>query len=107
MNAMPKPRPDFSAPEASSAPATLTANATGSFSTTIAASLADATRAGSGVSPPHRLWETLESAYATPVEYARDADDERLPLSIALPLVLGLSLALWGVIIELVLMLRA
>lgn len=73
-------------------------------------SLADANSAGIGKAPPHLLWDTLESAFSGP-EISAPAlygppvpKDERLAGYIALPIALGLSLVLWVVIVELVLM---
>ncbi len=93
MNAMPQPRPDHSE-HAASAP--LPAEST--------ASLADAISTGPDAPPPHLLWATLESAYATPEQNPAVPDEERLPLYIALPMAVGLSLVLWVIIVELVLM---
>jgi hypothetical protein len=74
MNAMPKLRPDNSEPSAPETP------------------------------PPHLLWATLESAYA-PTEQSPPASQEpRLVPYLALPIAIGLSLVLWVVIVELVLM---
>jgi len=66
----------------------------------IPAGLADGQRSAPPP-PPHRLWEELESAYAAPAATPSIVDD-RLGLYKALPLALGVSLALWAGIIELV-----
>ena len=94
MNAMPQPRPDRSeqaAPPASPAESN-------------AVSLASATTTGPDAPPPHLLWATLESAYAPPEQSPLPPQEERLPLHIALPMAVGLSLVLWVIIVELVLM---
>lgn len=54
--------------------------------------------------PPHLLWETLETTYGAPAGTPACRDEERLARYIALPLALGLSLVLWVIIVELVLM---
>ncbi len=96
MTVMPQPRLDHSEP---AVPSLRPAETIPSPSP---ASLADAISKASGA-PPHLLWATLESAYAQP-DSSPAADEERLAPYIALPMALGLSLVLWVVIVELVLM---
>ena len=98
MKAMPQPDPDTSAPDA----AIVSDDRTSRNGTPVAEP---------ETPPPHRLWATLESAYAAAEQgdavdrgKSPDADDERLALTLALPLAIGLSLVLWVVIVELVLM---
>ncbi len=57
-----------------------------------------------GTPPPHLLWATLESAYAEPEQNPRAPREERLGAYFALPIAVGLSLVLWVIIVELVLM---
>ncbi|MDE2302582.1 MAG: hypothetical protein KGK11_08495 [Sphingomonadales bacterium] len=51
---------------------------------------------------PHLLWATLEAAY--PGEDAAPPGEQRLASYIAVPLTVGLSLLLWGVILAVVLL---
>jgi len=68
-----------------------------------------ADKSAPNVAPPHLLWVSLESAFATPEkdsQFSRERtadDDQRLPPYIAFPIAMGVSLAMWVGIVELVL----
>jgi hypothetical protein len=96
MSALPKPRPQQSEP---AAPASGGAD---SLASSLSDALAQASSTAPGAPPPHLLWATLESAYSEQSATTMP-EEERLPPHIALPLAVGLSLILWGVIVGLVL----
>jgi hypothetical protein len=92
MSALPQPNPQRSEP---AAPDSLGAPP-------LTDALADTSGTAPSAPPPHLLWATLESAY-NEQSAATMPEEERLPPYIALPLAVGLSLILWGVILGLVL----
>ena len=57
------------------------------------------TEGQAAVPEPHRIWQSLEAAY--PADDAPAEDEHRLAGYIAVPLTIGLSLLLWGIILGL------
>lgn len=104
MNAMPQPRPDQSAAAIPSICPPESLLPAGPVGLPPQVSLSDAISTAPDAPPPHLLWATLESAYATPDHSPIAPEEARLPPHLALPLAVGLSLVLWVIIVELVMM---
>lgn len=103
MEAMPHTNPD---PSAGTLPVI---DPSDSMSLPMPLSLTRATESDSAAPPPHLLWASLESAYAALDDFPPTVgepvqDEQRFARCVALPLALGLSLMLWVIIIELVIM---